>query len=247
MKFVFLGYADEKMWNAMTDQERQSVIEECRAFEAVLRKGEHWTGVGEALAGSQTARTVKLKDGKLIVTDGPYAETKEQLGGFGVMEARDMEQAVEIASTHAGLRFGPTEVRPIDGATELVQRLAQDGFVVALASSGDPQFSREAVDLLGIEEAVDALMTSEDVDRSKPAPDLVEATMDRLGDLDGAIFVGDTVYDVEASARAGIPCIGVRSGGFGRAELEDAGADRVVDLVADLRDLDWTAEVSRPS
>ena len=77
-------------------------------------------GLGEALQGGRAAKTLKLKGGKIIVTDGPYAETKEQLGGFGAIEARDLDQAVELMSNHPGIRLGPIEIRPIDG--ELTER-----------------------------------------------------------------------------------------------------------------------------
>lgn len=137
------------------------------------------------------------------------------------------------------------EVRSLPGATDLVHRLISEGFAVALASSGDPQFSREAVDLLGIGDDIALLLTSEDVDDSKPAPDLVEAALHRLGDPEAAVFVGDTVYDVEAARRAGLGCIALRSGGFGRAELEDAGALRVEELPRDLLGLDWAATTTR--
>jgi HAD superfamily hydrolase (TIGR01549 family) len=126
------------------------------------------------------------------------------------------------------------EVRPLPGAADLVHGLAADGVVVALASSGDPQFAREAVELLGIADAVAVLVTSADVDHSKPEPDLVEETLRRLGPVDRAVFVGDTVYDVEAARRAGLDCVALRSGGFGHAELVEAGAVRVVDVPADL-------------
>jgi len=115
MKFACLGYADEKLWNAMTSEEREAMIEECFAYDDVLRRGGHWTGVGEALQISRAAKTLRSKGGKVIVTDGPYAETKEQIGGLGVIEARDMEHAVELMSKHPGLQFGPFEIRPIDG------------------------------------------------------------------------------------------------------------------------------------
>src|SRR5262249_54973530 len=122
MKFAVLGYADEKLWNAMTNDEREPIIEECFAYDDVLRGGGHWTGVGEALQISRDAKTMRSKGGKVIVTDGPYAETKEQIGGFGVIEARDMEHAVELMSKHPGLQLGPFEIRPIDGdLTERVQ------------------------------------------------------------------------------------------------------------------------------
>jgi len=115
MKFACLGYTDEKRLNAMTNEEREAMIEECFAYDDVLRSGGHWTGVGEALQTSRAAKTVRSKGGKVIVTDGPYAETKEQIGGLGVIEARDMEHAVELMSKHPGLHFGPFEIRPIDG------------------------------------------------------------------------------------------------------------------------------------
>ncbi|GAA1808016.1 HAD family hydrolase [Nocardioides hankookensis] len=137
------------------------------------------------------------------------------------------------------------EVQPLPGAAELVRWLADAGFVVALASSGDPQFAQEAVDLLDIGSAISALVTSEDVDDSKPEPDLVEETLGRLGDVETAVFVGDTVYDVEAAARADLGCIALRSGGFGRAELLDAGALQVAELPHDLLTIDWTQEMNR--
>jgi hypothetical protein len=115
MKFACLGYADEKLWNAMISEEREATIEECFAYDDGLRRGAQWTGAREALQISRTAKTVRSKGGELIDTDGPYAETKEQLGGLGVIEARDMEHAVELMSKQPGLRFGPFEIRPIDG------------------------------------------------------------------------------------------------------------------------------------
>jgi HAD superfamily hydrolase (TIGR01549 family) len=136
------------------------------------------------------------------------------------------------------------EVRPLPGAEKLVHQLADDGFVIALASSGDPEFSREAVDLLGIEPVIATLLTSDDVDSSKPDPDLIEQTLGRLDDVDRAVFVGDTVYDIESAARAGIGCVAVRTGGFGRAELEEAGALRIEDGITDLLDIDWRRQLS---
>jgi len=88
-------------------------------------------------------------------------------------------------------------------------------------------------------------VTSEDVDSSKPDPELIQETLGRLDDVEAAVFVGDTVYDVESAERAGIGCIALRSGGFGRSELEEAGALRVEDLPADLLDLDWAQQLSR--
>lgn len=136
------------------------------------------------------------------------------------------------------------EVQPLAGATDLVRRLAADGYQVALASSGDPQFAQEAIDLLGIDDQVEVLVTSEDVEGSKPEPDLVGVTLERLGDVDRTVFVGDTPYDVEAACRAGMGCVAVLTGGFSRAELTEAGASLVVESLAELVGADWTPYLS---
>ncbi|NPC98993.1 HAD family hydrolase [Nocardioides sp. zg-DK7169] len=136
------------------------------------------------------------------------------------------------------------EVLALPGAADLVRGLRARGHRVALASSGDPQFSREAVELVGIGDDVELLTTSEDVEASKPEPDLVGETLSRLGGVERAVFVGDTPYDVEASGRAGLRCLGVLSGGFGREELLAAGAAAVVDGPGDLLDIDWEAHLS---
>lgn len=115
MKFVCLGYADEQLWDALTDTEREAMIEECFSYDDTLRRTSHWTGVGEALQSGRAARSLQLKGGRVIVTDGPYAETKEQLGGVGVIEARDLDHAVTLMVNHPAIRFGPIEIRPIDG------------------------------------------------------------------------------------------------------------------------------------
>ena len=137
---------------------------------------------------------------------------------------------------YAALR---AEVRPLPGAAELVRSLGAQGHRVALASSGDPQFSREAVDLLGIGDDIELLTTAEDVEASKPEPDLIGETLTRLGGVEQAVLVGDTPYDVEAAARAGLRCVAVLTGGFGREELLAAGAAAVVDGPGDLVGLDW--------
>jgi HAD superfamily hydrolase (TIGR01549 family) len=131
------------------------------------------------------------------------------------------------------------EVVPLAGAADLVRGLRAAGHRIALASSGDPQFSREAVDLLGIGDDIEVLTTSEDVEDSKPDPDLIGETLRRMGDPARAVFVGDTVHDVEAAARAGLPCLGLLSGGYGEAELSEAGAVLVVALPQDLIGVDW--------
>ena len=166
-------------------------------------------------------RTIGMGGDRLVahVTD---EETEERYGD----ELRDRWR-----EEYLPLR---AEVRPLPGAADLVHRLRSQGYVVALASSGDPQFAQEAVDLLGIGDDIAALLTSEDVDSSKPDPDLIGATLDRVGGVARAVFVGDTVYDVESAERAGMGCIGLLSGGYSRAELTEAGAVLVVETPADL-------------
>lgn len=136
------------------------------------------------------------------------------------------------------------EVRPLPGATDMVKSLVKAGFQVALASSGDPEFAREAVDLLEIGDDVAVLTTSADVEDSKPEPDLVGETLRRLPGVTRAVFVGDTPYDVQSAQAAGLRCVGLRSGGYSEGELRDAGATVVVDVPADLVDLDWEQHLS---
>ena len=130
------------------------------------------------------------------------------------------------------------EVDPLPGSIDLLRQLVDDGWTVALASSGEPEFARHAVDSLGVGSDLALLTTSADVSASKPAPDLLEITLEKLG-VSRAVMVGDTPYDVESAARAGLSCIALRSGGFGEAELTEAGAVLVVEVPGDLVGLDW--------
>ena len=113
MKFICLGYYDETKWRAMSEAEQKSLMEECFDYDDVLRKGGHFGG-GEALQPTHTAATLRSKGGKITVTDGPYAETKEQIGGILILEAKDRNQAVELMSKHPGMRISTFEVRPAD-------------------------------------------------------------------------------------------------------------------------------------
>jgi hypothetical protein len=98
----------------MPEGEKKTFIEECFAYDDVLRKNGHFLG-GEALQSPRNTRTLRDKNGKVTVTDGPYAETKEQLGGILLLEARDLDHAVELMSKHPGVRAGSFEIRPADG------------------------------------------------------------------------------------------------------------------------------------
>lgn len=114
MKFVCLGYHDEKKWDAMSKSEQKAFMEECFTYDDVLRKNGHWLNGGEALQSARNATTLRFRRGKVMVTDGPYAETKEQLGGFGLLEAKDLNHAIQLMSKHPGVRVATFEIRPAD-------------------------------------------------------------------------------------------------------------------------------------
>ena len=120
------------------------------------------------------------------------------------------------------------------GAKELLESLRGRGLAVALASSSIPKHAQHAFDLLDAGELADTATTAEDTEESKPDPDLVEEALARLA-ARSACVVGDSVYDVESAQRAGVPAYGVLTGGYGRAELLDAGARKVYDDLEDLR------------
>lgn len=123
MKFICLGYYDEKAWEALSQAERNSFMDDCFAYDDVLRKGGHMVG-GEALQSAQHARTVRWRNGRALVTDGPFAETREVLGGILVLEARDMDRAVQLMSKHPGAKAGPFEIRAVEDMTEVMRQSA---------------------------------------------------------------------------------------------------------------------------
>jgi hypothetical protein len=112
MKFVCLGYIEDGKWERMSESEQKAMLEECFAYDDVLRKNGNFAG-GEALQSARSAVTLRWQNGKVVATDGPYAETKEQLGGILILEANDLEHAVELMSKHPGVRKGSQfEIRP---------------------------------------------------------------------------------------------------------------------------------------
>jgi len=127
------------------------------------------------------------------------------------------------------------EVEPLPGARELLRELRDEDVAVVLASSAKEEEVDHYLDLLGARDLVSGWTTSADVEQTKPKPDLIRAAMDRA-DGDGPwLMVGDSVWDVRAAANAGLPTLGVLSGGFSEEELRDAGAIEVVESVAALR------------
>lgn len=113
MKFICLGYADQSKFASMSKEELEAMIEECFSYDDELRAGGHFAG-GHALVDAQKAVTLRFRGNKVDVTDGPYAETKEQIGGILVLEAKDLNHAIALMSKHPGVKCGPFEIRPVD-------------------------------------------------------------------------------------------------------------------------------------
>jgi hypothetical protein len=122
MKYVCLGYIDEAQFAEIPPDEAQRMMDECFTYDDELRRGGHFLG-GEALDSARNAVTLRMKDGEVNVTDGPYAETKEILGGILLLEARDLNHAIALMSKHPGVKMGPFEIRPAD---EAVNRLCAE-------------------------------------------------------------------------------------------------------------------------
>jgi hypothetical protein len=114
MKYICLGYIEERKWEAFSHSQQEAFMQECFAYDDVLKKNGHFVR-GEALQSARQAATLRWLNGKVSVTDGPFAETKEQLGGILVLEARDMNHAIQLMSEHPGVRLGGCfEIRPLD-------------------------------------------------------------------------------------------------------------------------------------
>jgi hypothetical protein len=112
MKYLLLCCHEEKKLDSMSKSECAAVMEETMAYCEALKKSGHLIAV-EQLEPVQTAMTVRVRNGKLSVTDGPFAETKEQVGGFFLIDARDLNEAIQVASKFPSARFGSLEVRPV--------------------------------------------------------------------------------------------------------------------------------------
>ena len=112
MKYLCLIYEDEKAWLKLPKEQSDAIMNEYFAFTNDIRKTGQMVA-GEALQPTQTATTVRVRNGKTSTTDGPFAETKEQLGGFYLIEAKDLNEAIQVASRIPSARFGSVEIRPI--------------------------------------------------------------------------------------------------------------------------------------
>jgi HAD superfamily hydrolase (TIGR01509 family) len=149
---------------------------------------------------------------------------------------RDRDADADIKTSHSALYsvYWP-RLRPLPGATKLLQACHSAGLRVVLASSADPDQLKILCAALDADDAIDAATSAGDVEASKPAPDLVQVALDQAeAGPEESVFIGDAVWDVHSCREAGIPCIGLLTGGTSRAELTNAGAVAVYDSPADL-------------
>ena len=113
MKLLCLSHIDEQKFDVMSDSERETFIKECFAYDNVLKRNGHFVRL-EALQNAQNARTLRYRNGNVSITDGPYAETKEQIGGVLLLDAIDLNHATELMSKHPGIRVAIFEIRALD-------------------------------------------------------------------------------------------------------------------------------------
>jgi HAD superfamily hydrolase (TIGR01549 family) len=198
----------------LVDTNYQHALAWYRAFRAL----------GETFPIWRIHRHIGMGGDQLVVALG--GEDVEQRIGDRVRE-RWVEEADPLMA----------EVAVLPGARDLLVTLRERGHRVVLASSGKPHHVDRYLDMLDARDVAEAWTTSEDVEATKPAPDLLEVALKKLGEPVDApsVVIGDSVYDVEAAANAGMPAVVVRSGGFGDDELRDAGAVELFDTPADLR------------
>jgi hypothetical protein len=124
MKYICLGYMNEEVWETLSESEQNTFMDECFTYDDELRKNGHFTG-GEALQEARNATTLRWRSGKVSVTDGPFAETKEQIGGILILEATDLNHAIRLLSKHPSLPLGrggsSWEIRPAADLTAMIE------------------------------------------------------------------------------------------------------------------------------
>jgi hypothetical protein len=126
MKYICMSYLGPITWETMSEEQRKASMEEFFAYDKMLRDNGYMIG-GEGLQSARNAATLRFQDGKVAVTDGPYAETKEQLAGFFILEARDLNHAIQLMSKHPVVRGGAVEIRPaVDRTTMKQERERRD-------------------------------------------------------------------------------------------------------------------------
>ena len=121
MKFICLGYMAPGRFESLSDDQRNAIVDQCFEYDDKLRAKGHFAS-GEGLEGPEATRTLSLKNRKVVVSDGPYAETKEHAAGLLVLEARDIQEAVQLMSQHPGLQMGPWEIRPVADLNEMIRQ-----------------------------------------------------------------------------------------------------------------------------
>jgi len=120
MKYICLGYIEDKFFGQLSPKEQEDFMDACFVYDEELQKNGHMIG-GEALQPVSTATTVRYRNGKPQITDGPFAETKEFLGGIMILEAKDLNEAILLMSRHPSLKMGGTfEIRPSADLSALV-------------------------------------------------------------------------------------------------------------------------------
>ena len=120
MKYICLGYIEPGKFAGMTEDEQHAMLDECFEYNDHLRANGHV--VAEVpLQPPETALTLYWKNGKVATTDGPYAETKEQLGGLHILEARDLNHVIQLVSQHPGIEYGSIEIRPVADLSEMIK------------------------------------------------------------------------------------------------------------------------------
>lgn len=124
MKYICLGYMNEEVWETLSESERNTFMDECFSYDKELRENGHFAG-GEGLQEARNAATLRWHSGKVSVTDGPFAESKEQIGGIMILEATDLNHAIRLLSKHPSLRLGrggnSWEIRPAVDLTPFME------------------------------------------------------------------------------------------------------------------------------
>lgn len=124
MKYICLGYLEPGKFEGMTEDEQHAMLDACFEYNDHLRASGHV--VAEVpLQPPETAVTLCWKNGKVATTDGPYVETKEQLGGVHIVEARDLNHVIQLVSQHPGIKYGSIEIRPVADLTEMMKESEQ--------------------------------------------------------------------------------------------------------------------------
>ena len=124
MKYICHGYLDTEAWVKLSESQQNAMIDDCLTYDDELRKNGHFAG-GEGLGGPDQTKSLRFKNGKVVATDGPFTETKELLGGLLILEAKNLDHAVQLLSKHPGVKMGPWEIRETVDMTPMIQASEQ--------------------------------------------------------------------------------------------------------------------------